>query len=67
MDRAQHRVSTDGQSDCHRRGPMHPEHAWWAWALALPKQFVPSGYRTTLPYLRLAPLAGLSWGFEPSS
>ena len=37
--------------DCHRRGPMHPEHEWWAWALALPKQFVPSGYRSTLAYV----------------
>ena len=37
--------------DCHRRGPMHPEHEWWAWALTLPKQFVPSGYRSTLAYV----------------
>ena len=32
-----------------RRGSRHPEYAWLHWARELPRQFVPAGYRSSLP------------------
>ena len=40
---------TQAERDCMRRGSRHPEYAWLHWARELPRQFVPAGYRSSLP------------------